>query len=109
MVKTKFVERKELNPFADERTCRNGGGYFQPEWHVAFEDGVEIVVWDTSCGEFGSRIDAAMYFKGRIVADASWGSMCGRETSSTFRDVQHRPWTEKVYEEIGYDIPILCD
>lgn len=52
---------EETNPTANPNTANNGGGYSQPEGGilVELENGEHIVVTvcDSSCGDFGSRID----------------------------------------------------
>lgn len=53
------VDAKESNPFANERTCGNGGGYFQPSgWAILRVGGRYLMATfaDYSCGDFGSRI-----------------------------------------------------
>lgn len=53
----------EQNPFADERRCRNGGGYFQPLTEILCVIGgkrYEVVISDTSCGEFGERLSVCV-------------------------------------------------
>lgn len=53
----------EQNPFANERTCHNGGGYFQPLTEilcVVGEKRYEVVISDTSCGDFGSRLSVCI-------------------------------------------------
>lgn len=53
------AEGHEQNSFADENTCHDGGGYFQPAGTAVFRtaDGVEITVHmnDWSCGDIGIR------------------------------------------------------
>lgn len=48
----------ETNPCADSRTANNGGGYSNPE--IAVRVGNDLfIIEDTSCGDFGSRIDVS--------------------------------------------------
>lgn len=53
------ADAKESNPFANERTSTNGGGYFQPSGWVIMKVGGRYLMAtfsDYSCGDFGSRI-----------------------------------------------------
>lgn len=50
----KIVSEVEQNAFYNEKCNNNGGGYHQPLITFVF-NGVEGVIDDTSCGDFGSR------------------------------------------------------
>jgi len=53
------IIEKEQNDYANLRTCHNGGGYFQPLYTITLDNGAVVVISDTSCGDFGSRISAS--------------------------------------------------
>ena len=55
------VTEVEQNDFYDSRRCHDGGGYSQPHITIEFDDGISIVIDDTSCGDFGSRVTAWVY------------------------------------------------
>lgn len=56
MKKIKILKVEETNAFFDEGKQNNGGGYSQP--HIAFAyDGKIGHIYDSSCGDFGSRYD----------------------------------------------------
>jgi hypothetical protein len=48
--------RVEQNPFADPRKANNGGGYSQPRIDFTFR-GIKGFINDTSCGDFGDRVE----------------------------------------------------
>ena len=50
-----IINRVEQNPFANPRKANNGGGYFQPRIDFTLR-GIKGVINDTSCGDFGDRI-----------------------------------------------------
>lgn len=51
----KLISRVEQNPFMNPRKANNGGGYSQPRIDFTFK-GVKGFISDTSCGDFGHRI-----------------------------------------------------
>ena len=51
----KLISRVEQNPFVDLRKANNGGGYSQPRIDFTFR-GKKGFINDTSCGDFGDRI-----------------------------------------------------
>ena len=51
----KINNRVEQNPFADPRKANNGGGYSQPRIDFTLR-GKKGFISDTSCGDFGDRI-----------------------------------------------------
>lgn len=62
----------------DERYSHDGGSYYQPVHNVGWffsGDYYTLTVDDTSCGDFGSRINAQLCIKGRKIASAAYGSM----------------------------------
>ena len=54
MKEMKVLNEKQQNSFYNESQSRNGGGYNQPLIKFEFY-GIEGVVNDTSCGDFGER------------------------------------------------------
>ncbi len=48
--------RVEQNPFADPRKANNGGGYSQPRIDFTLR-GIRGFISDTSCGDFGDRVE----------------------------------------------------
>ena len=52
----KINNRVEQNPFADPKKASNGGGYFQPRIDFTLR-GITGFINDTSCGDFGDRIE----------------------------------------------------
>ena len=54
-----LLEETELNDYYDSSRSCNGGGYHQPSY--SFEHGnVKLSYDDTSCGDFGSRLDITL-------------------------------------------------
>lgn len=54
----------EVNSGYNPETANNGGGYFQPSGTATINTAageIEVYVDDTSCGEFGSRIQVIVY------------------------------------------------
>lgn len=63
------VDAHNTNPFYDPRTCRNGGGYYQPDVTISLSNGGTIAIQDTSCGDFGDRYSAQYISrKGNVLA-----------------------------------------
>ena len=52
----KINNRVEQNPFADPKKASNGGGYFQPRIDFTLR-GIKGCINDTSCGDFGDRVE----------------------------------------------------
>ncbi len=46
----------EQNPYADPRKANNGGGYSQPRIDFTLR-GIKGCINDTSCGDFGDRVE----------------------------------------------------
>ena len=66
----KLVSVEQQNPFYDERTCNNGGGYDQPLLH--FSDGeYKLDISDENVGDFGDRysIILAREKDGEVLAE----------------------------------------
>ena len=51
-----LISRVEQNPFADPRKANNGGGYSQPRIDFTLR-GITGFINDTSCGDFGDRVE----------------------------------------------------
>ena len=103
MVKMK-IEAADFDP----RFCRDGGSYYQPTIRlVCPQKREELVIDDSSCGDFGTRIDVTLYRKGRVVASASYGTMLddGQEYSD-FLPARHGFWLREA-ERVGYSIPTV--
>ena len=52
----KLNSRVEQNPFANPRKANNGGGYSQPRIDFTLR-GIKGCINDTSCGDFGDRVE----------------------------------------------------
>jgi len=52
----KIIDWVEQNPFADPRKANNGGGYSQPRIDFTLR-GIKGFINDTSCGDFGDRVE----------------------------------------------------
>jgi hypothetical protein len=100
----------ETNENADWRLCHNGGGYFQPEIEAAgTTNGVEWNLWmhDSSCGDFGSRIDAVLTVSNKSY-NVQYGSMYEKDDLG-FSEIPADPKIvdilDEIAEEMGYHIP----
>lgn len=103
-VELQFVETSELNPFASAETAYNGGGYFQPYTALEAEDGTRIEVYDTSCGDFGSRIEVVFYLSDGNVHRVHYDSMDGEERDVELPVECHR-YAIALHEKLDYHIP----
>lgn len=94
----------EQNDCANSQTCHNGGGYFQPIYTIVLDNGATVVISDTSCGEFGSRISVSyINGDGNQSMEAYYGSMIPyREWKSDIPEGEE--WLSLVEEELGYKI-----
>ena len=54
----KIINWVEQNPFVDPTKANNGGGYSQPRIDFTFK-GIKGFINDTSCGDFGERLEIA--------------------------------------------------
>lgn len=52
----KIIEWVEQNPFVEPTKANNGGGYSQPRIAFTYK-GVKGFINDSSCGEFGERLE----------------------------------------------------
>lgn len=93
-----LLQEEQANPFCDPDRANNGGGYDQPVITakvVGSED--QVVIEDTSCGDFGSRISISAFGK-----SCYYGSMLPEEQCySTFQD---NDWAllAAVHDFLGY-------
>ena len=104
------VRSRETNEHYDPENARNGGGYSQPEIVITFDDGRAMIIQDTSCGEFGTRIRAGYYATKTLASLAAcyYGSMVDVPDSSFLRFV-HGGMLRLVREATGYNIPTMED
>ena len=104
------VRSRETNEHYDPEKARNGGGYSQPETVITFDDGRTMIIKDTSCGEFGTRISAGYYTTATLdsLAACYYGSMVDVPFSTFLRFV-HGGMLRLVREATGYNIPTLED
>ena len=91
----------------DPRFCCNGGSYFQPLYRITDDDGNEMTISDTSCGDFGTRIECWLYLTDGRSVSAYWGTM--DDDWFNYSNFQwaihiHRLWME-VADQLGYHIP----
>ena len=93
----------ETNEFANPDKANNGGGYSQPEIHVSFSDGVRGVVYDASCGDFGTRISACFQI-GSDAWVANWGTM-EDHYESEIPEKLFKEHIQLIEERYGYRIP----
>lgn len=100
------IERTETNPFANPATANNGGGYFQPETVVLFDDGSSVDILDKSCGDFGTRIYAVYRdANGEEIGSCNYGSMLrDDEWYSDLRYSDHKEMFDLVEQETGYQL-----
>lgn len=92
----------------DPRLSHDGGSYYQPTIRlVCPRTRAELVINDSSCGDFGTRIDVTLLRKGRVVASASFGTMLDEGMAySDFRRDRHAFWLREA-ERVGYSIPTV--
>lgn len=96
-----ILEVREQNPFADPRKANNGGGYFQPRIDFTFR-GKKGFINDTSCGDFGDRVEIVYGDKEYFFDSVSREE----EEYSTFSKFKHsdRQVVKKIKEYTGYKI-----
>ncbi len=51
-----LISKVEQNPFVNPRKANNGGGYSQPRIDFTLR-GIRGFISDTSCGDFGDRVE----------------------------------------------------
>lgn len=74
-----IVKVDEFHEPYDSRFSQNGGSYYQPFYWIAFSDGTQATLSDTSCGDFGSRYSLSVYRNDHDETSwAVWGSMLRR-------------------------------
>jgi len=93
----------------DSDLCCNGGSYYQPYYCCEIPKRHEcLIIDDSSCGDFGTRIRAALYRHGTRVAFAYYGGMLadGQEHSDFDTSFpRQRFWIEFAESSLGYTIP----
>ena len=105
-MKIKEYKVVETNEYADKDTCRNGGGYFQPEWTIVMKDGSTLVLCDDSCGDFGTRYWASLKGEdGHQMAVAQWGTMLVPEEE--YSSFHHDEYLFDVEDLTGIHIPTV--
>ena len=104
-----LVHAEQGNPYYDPDTANNGGGYDQPQ--LVYEDtanGIEVVVDDSSCGDFGERYDVTVLKDGKCIFCAVRDEMDSwREYVSKITD-DIRLLIEEIEMQIGYNITFIC-
>ena len=96
-----IINRVEQNPFVNPRKANNGGGYSQPRIDFTFR-GKKGFINDTSCGDFGDRIQIVYGDKEYFFDSVSREE----EECSTFSKFKHsdRQVVKKIKEYTGYKI-----
>ncbi len=97
----KIINRVEQNPFADPRKANNGGGYFQPRIDFTFK-GVKGFISDTSCGDFGDRVEI-VYGDKVFFIDSVSRDYIEYSDFSKFKK-SDRQVVKKIKENTGYNI-----
>ena len=96
-----IINRVEQNPFANPRKTNNGGGYFQPRIEFTFK-GKKGFINDTSCGDFGDRVEIVWGNKEYYIDSVS------REYTeySTFSKLKHndRQVVNEIKKHTGYKV-----
>jgi hypothetical protein len=104
-----LVHAEQGNPHYDPDTANNGGGYDQPQ--LVYEDeenSIEVVVDDSSCGDFGERYNITILRNGKCIFCAVRDEMDSwREYVSKITD-DIRQLVEEVEMQIGYNITSIC-
>lgn len=86
----------------DPNLCCDGGSYYQPVTEIEFSDGSVMVIDDTSCGDFGSRI-----YVSYVDKTANYGSMLDEDQEWSGFTESDIPMLNLVYERTGYWIPTM--
>lgn len=94
----------------DANLSNNGGSYFQPSYECIAPFG-RLLIDDSSCGEFGSRISATIFdADGVELAYANWGNMLSEAEEYTNWDDGNdvvKFWCDLAWNELKYNIPVL--
>lgn len=92
----------------DERFCRDGGSYYQPTTTITTTSGDTVVIEDTSCGDFGTRIYAGIQLAAGDKFCANWGSM---EPDRSFSNIPDNlaPLLDEIQAATGYHIPTTSE
>ena len=97
----KLISSVEQNPFVEPTKANNGGGYSQPRIDFTFR-GIKGFINDTSCGDFGDRVEIVYGDKKYYLDSVSREE----EEYSTFSKFKHsdRQVVKKIKEYTGYKI-----
>ncbi len=96
-----LISRVEQNPFVDPRKANNGGGYSQPRIDFTLR-GIKGCINDTSCGDFGDRVEIVygtkIYYFDSVSRE--------EEEYSTFSNKKHsdRQAVKEIKKYTGYRI-----
>ena len=106
MLSVTNIKEENMNESYDPEMSNNGGGYYQPTIEVDFSDGVQIVICDTSCGEFGTRIGVSMYDANHTyIAGAMYGTMIDiYQWQSDFHRNLHGAYLDLIHEATYYGV-----
>ena len=100
----------EINSCYDLARAWNGGGYSQPTIAALMDDGGILIIEDTSCGEFGSRISAMYASPKGVVTKCRYGSMLSEgDMYSSFSQEEHGELLMLVASELGYHFPTAAE
>ena len=96
------IAETNMNEYYAPDNSHDGGGYYQPHIIIDFDDGIRVIIDDTSCGDFGNRIAARVYMGDTLIYSAAWGDMLSMSEKGS--DI---PWSDRlrlIYDATGYDI-----
>lgn len=93
----------------DPEFANNGGSYAQGTVSINFDDGAQMYVEDTSCGEYGSRIMFTLKLPSGEQISAYCGSMLESEERYSEFGEKHIEYLEEVFCKEGYYIPVECN
>lgn len=57
---------EECNGFDSDKS-HDGGSYRQPTYRIVFQSGIEVIIDDASCGDFGPRFGLTARFGGHMI------------------------------------------
>jgi len=100
------IKEENMNEHYNPEKSNNGGGYYQPTIEVDFNDGVQIIIEDTSCGEFGTRISVSMYDANHTyISGAIYGTMIDiYQWQSDFHRNLHGAYLDLIHEATCYGV-----
>ena len=96
------IEEKETNEHYDSERCHNGGGYHQPCIVATLMSGMQMEIDDSSCGEFGSRVDIILRMGDHVFAECTHNSMDRMYYSTFDRNVELHRLAENLACHLGY-------